>query len=199
MDVPSLWIGIPTVRYALTMERVKTLSPWWQGSRGVELVGSAGGELGYYTAAWGGVRSRIGFFDSPFFAWNEAPLSKVNQKFTTSAEGARILPPFELFAFGGVRPRAIAYNALLQGYPGYKGYAFSAAQVRHTQLEGEAGVSLLIRFGQDRTRGVRVTKVWNAFRTSEFDSPFARTHQWGGYYISTPSAWYPKLTNLLQM
>jgi hypothetical protein len=199
MDVPSLWIGIPTLRYGLTVERAKALSPWWQGSKGFEIVGSAGGELGYYTSAWGGVRSRIGFFDSQFFTWKEAPLSNVSRVPQLSVQSARIPPPFELFAFGGIRPRAIAYNALLQGYPGYKGYAFSAAQVRHTQLEGEAGASVLIRFGQNRTRGVRVTKVWNAFRTSEFDSPFARTHQWGGYYISTPSAWYPRLTNLLQM
>src|SRR5205814_4147990 len=93
-------------------------------------------------------------------------------------------PRIEAFVYAGVRPRVWAYNLLLQGYPGYKGYAFSSSGVRRTQTDGELGVTVASRLGRPRRFGAELTWEFVGRKSPEFVGPKARTHTWGGGFIT---------------
>ncbi len=199
-DVPSVVFGVPTLRYGAMVEHL--WSPRYVDSlrriRWIEFVGGVGGEAGYYTDAYVSARARLGYFSSPFYAFWENPLTvgsilsdKVqflqdsigNQRMATTADTIRprIL---EGYLYAGARPRAWAYNALLQGYPGYRGYAFSRAAVRTFETDGELGGTVLVRIGHERRWSIAGTFELLAEKSPEFISALQRKHAWGGLFIT---------------
>jgi hypothetical protein len=205
MDTPSLIAGEPTIRYGLLYER-RLWGEWLDRYRRredairrvhyVDAVLGAGGEAGYYTDAYLSGRFRLGYFSSPFYAWWQNPLSLgsvLEARAATRAsrrELENILarhsdpPRAEGYIYGGLRPRVWAYNALLQGYPGYKGYAFPRDSVQTFEADGELGASGLVRFCGHRACSVQATWEFDAGKSAEFRSPYQSSHYWGGAFLT---------------
>ena len=194
-DTHSPVFGVLTGRYALGYDRVLRPLTWAQlrgrprgiaplacservsSACAIEVTVNGGGEAGYYTGANAGVRTRFGVFTTPFWAQRMNPLGVGSR-----ASGGTVTP-IEGFLFAGGRARYIAYNALLSGYGAGAGpVRFSDNQVRHDMLEWELGLALLWRYRP--TRSVQVAWVADAGRTPEFRGPRARTHHWGGVYVT---------------
>jgi hypothetical protein len=201
-DVPSLWGGVPTMRYEAFVEH-RLFGPFKSKihcARYAESLIGLGAEAGYYTDAYASARLRLGYFSSPFYAWWQNPLSTGNVLNSESAKpkhkspnlgreectiNPRFKPPkAEAFLYAGVRPRVWAYNLLLQGYPGYKGYAFSSSDVRHTQTDGEVGLTVAARLGSARKSGVELTWELLGHKSAEFVGAKARGHAWGGAFLT---------------
>jgi hypothetical protein len=200
-DTPALWGGIPTLRYEIAAER--RFSPGFiekkQCSRLFEALLGVGGEAGYYTDAYASTRFRLGYFSSPFYSWWQNPLSvgsiivplghvdarEPRSRVTQCVIYEPNLPSrVEGFAYGGIRPRVWAYNALLQGYPGYDGYAFSRSDVSTFEADGELGVSVVARFGPKRKYAAQLSWEYLGMKSPEFEGPRARKHAYGGIFLS---------------
>lgn len=169
--------GEPTLRCALEHERRLVGVRATTMKKHFEATGSAGAELGYYTGLVVGTRARLGAFHSNFWEFSNSPLGGLSR----DASGR---PTWEWFVFGGARGRAIAYNALLEGQFRKNEYEVDRGDLRHFLLEGEVGVSLLGRIGEERRHGLRVTWVAEAFRTQEFQGQHAVFHDWGSLFIT---------------
>ena len=166
--------GEPTALYRVNYERrllgdlsgPNTRKRW-------QLVGGAQGSAGYYTNATLLTSARVGWFVSDF--WEFTP-SATNIATQNLGGGRRHPPRWELAAFGGLRPRVIAYNALLQGQFKSNPHEFSAAEIRRLQLEWELGAAAYVPICR---AGLQI--VWNVYagRTAEFDAAESRTHTWG--------------------
>lgn len=146
-----------------------------------ELVVSGQGELGYYTTAALGVRGRIGVFQSRFYEVRSTPLAGQSRGSLDAVPDA-----IETFVFAGVRERAVIYNALLQGWLGPRSaYTLSAEDIERLYVEGEIGMTTVIRYGPSRRRELRATYTLDAFRGPEFKSTrYAREHHWGGLALA---------------
>ena len=129
--------------------------------------------LGYYTNASLGLNLRLGYFFSRFYEFSSAPLGAVAQ----AVGGQQQNPRAEGFVFFALRPRAIGYNALLQGWlkDGNR-YELSSSQIERLILETQAGVHGALRVGQ--TRYATLTFLINR-RSHEFNTPLARAHWYG--------------------
>ncbi len=207
MDVPSLLVGIPTIRYGYTRQdrlfevhQILGLS----GNRDTGpflLEGSmdTGGELGYYTQGELGLRLRGGLFSSPFWAWSERPLSRGSVKLVKSGvdidsapKSSRQLPRCiqliltcaDGFVYGSARVRATAYNALLQGYPGLTDYHIERSEREYFGFEYEWGVTLSAWWGKRKSKGIQITREVLARRSPEFKGDYRRYHAWGGVYAT---------------
>lgn len=105
----------------------------------------------------------------------------------TSAKVRRFSIRVSLNAFADFMPRAVAYNALLQGWFGQlwpSAHTLDAAHVQHGIMQGDFGVTGNLRFGSNQAHRLTVTRELEAFRTPEFVSPLLRSHHWGGWFIT---------------
>ena len=167
--------GELTALYRVQYERRLLGDPSGPGRKHFQLSG--GGQLaaGYYTNATALLNTRLGWFNSNFWEFSPAATNAGAQNL---GQGEEKVPAWELFLFAGVRPRLIAYNALLQGQFRNSAYTIDAGDVNRAQLEWELGVGTYVPI-------IRSQLIWNAFagRSAEFSGPFARTHTWGSFML----------------
>ena len=179
--------GEPTILLRAQYER--RLTACWSGGCGhPELYGRrffeatmfGEGMVGYYGNVAGGLRARIGWFQSEFWDFDGAPLGSVAQAAgVPEKEGFR--NRFEIFAFGGVQGRLVAWNALLQGQFKSNPYEIAASDVKRALGEFQVGLVTSIPLGQTW----RVGLGWlYAGRSAEFDGPLARTHTYGSAFLT---------------
>jgi hypothetical protein len=173
--------GEPTLRYGLLLERrmVDARAADWAR---FDLKGVGRLDLGYYTGASLGFAFRAGAFHTPFWAYNTAPINGTNQAVPSVAsppEASSSSGGFELYLFGALRGRAVAYNALLRG------------QFRHSvvRLNDSEGLPLLYEFEVGATaswKGFGFTYMPFAGRSPEFRAGLPlRHHLWTSFFV-----WY---------
>lgn len=144
-----------------------------------EVVGGVEGGAGYWTSAAGSIGTRVGAFTSDFWEFPSGTASPaVGQQRAPAAGGRR----WDVFAFALVRPRLVAYNALLQGQ-----FRDSIHTVRPRRVlgESEGGVGLSLPLGRYQVQAVMQLVQW---RTADFVGPKARRYSWGtvGVLVSRP-------------
>lgn len=168
--------GEPTFMYAVAYEAQMQglLRPreWNRYKKAFEATWGWQGSVGYYTELDGALTARLGMFGTSFWEFRSNPMSGANK-----APGEF---PLDLFAFGALRPRAMLYNALLQGQVRHSEVRFSFSEVEHFGVEFDAGAEIGWRFGAHR---LSATAVWPAGRSNEYRGPNARTHTWGSLFI----------------
>ena len=157
----------------------------------------ANGTVGYQTHAGIGAAVRVGRRQSPWWIANgdlQTTLNTHAPLLTLQAPaGARVAAPavasvsapgsaptersWELYGFGVVRLRAVGYNMLLQGAPWRTDpVTLPSSQLSRGIGEFQGGVV-------GGWRGVNLVFSVSG-RTTEFSGPFARSHLWGGLYLS---------------
>lgn len=191
-DVPSVVVGMPTARYALTRSRRHVArGPWLGRAAGTgpytfDAATDVTGELGYYTSVAKGVRVRLGYFSTPFWAWKQDPLNMGSR--TLGSGNARCFPVLlfclDGFVYGGVRGRATAYNMLLQGYPGHRGHRIPWLDQNHFGYEITTGGALTFWSSREQTCGLQVTYEALGHRSAEYKGEFKRPHSWGGAFLT---------------
>lgn len=187
MDVPSLWLGIPTARYSFTRSTLLADVPTFTNSQShvLDVAQDWTGEIGYYTDATMGLRARVGLFSVPFWAWRQDPLTIGSRNIGPGKVCINLLIACaDAFLYGGAKVRAIAYNALLQGYPGYTGYHIPWSQRKYTGTEIETGIAATFSWGKDHARGVQAVFEMFAHRSAEYAGPLQHAHTWGGIFLT---------------
>lgn len=170
--------GEPTLRYGLTAERLLLDVPSAEGAW-FDLKGLGRLDLGYYTGAAAGLAFRAGLIRSPFWSYNTAPLNGQNQLVPALASEAGAADGLEAFLFGGLRGRAVAYNAMLQGQLRQSAVRLTDSQVFPLLYEFEVGVSASFR-------GFGLTYTAFAGRSPELNAGAPlRHHLWASLYL-----WY---------
>lgn len=143
-----------------------------------QVVGAVEGGLGYQTAAAASISARAGWFTSEFWEFPRGVASP--------AVGQQVrhpgLPRWDLFGFAVLRPRVVAYDAMLQGQ-----FRDSVHTVTPRRLlgewEGGVGISIPARAFQ-----LHVVVQLAQGRTSDYVGPRARAYTWGtvGLFVSRP-------------
>ncbi|HEU4365580.1 MAG TPA: lipid A-modifier LpxR family protein [Candidatus Krumholzibacteria bacterium] len=163
--------GEPTARFGASYQRLTVNKRYadfsWKGE----------GNLGYYTNVAAGALTRLGWIDTPFWMFDPAPLVAVNEARETADRMRRGTRGWEAYAFAGGRCRLVAYNAMLQGQFRESVHTLDPSQIERVLFEFETG----IRAGY---RGWSVTWVTGAGRSPEHRLPEARSHYWGGIFVS---------------
>ncbi len=160
--------GEPTALYRASYERRllgdesgPDVRKHWQA------VGGAQASVGYYTNVSLLSSARLGWFSSEFWEFSPGAMGLATQNLGL---GKRRRPQWELFLYGGARPRVVAYNALLQGQ-----FRSSVHTVKPRRLvaEWEGGVAAFVPF-------IRTQVIWQIGqgRSPEFQGS-RRTHTWG--------------------
>ncbi|HVE86918.1 MAG TPA: lipid A-modifier LpxR family protein [Myxococcales bacterium] len=171
--------GEPTLRYGLTVERLLVDARAPGGAARFDLKGLGRLDLGYYTGAAAGLAFRAGVVRSPFWSYNTAPLNGQNQMVPAVAATPEQLGSLEVYLFGGLRGRAVGYNALLQGQLRPSVVAMSDSQVFRLLYELEVGATASFR-------GWGVTYMPFAGRSPELTAGLPLRHQiWTSIYL-----WY---------
>ena len=160
--------GEPTALYRASYERRlfgdesgPDVRKHWQ------VVGGAMASVGYYTNLSLLSTARVGWFSSEFWEFSPGAMGLANQNL---GHGKRRKPNWELFLYGGTRPKVVAYNAMLQGQ-----FRESAHTVTPRRLvaEWEGGIAAFVPW-------IRTQLVWQVAqgRSPEFEGS-RRTHTWG--------------------
>ncbi len=173
--------GEPTLLYRATVERLAFGDAPNPGER-KHLQGTVGlqGSAGYYTNIAALATVRAGWFQSEFWEFGGGGSSGTasgvgNQRLAAAAPHRR-----EAYLFGGVRPRLVVYNALLQGQFRQSAHSFSSGEVERTVLEFDGGVAVTIPIRR-HALGVVLTATG---RTPEHRAELRRTHRWGSVLIT---------------
>lgn len=160
--------GEPTVLYRAGYDRRlagdesgPVVRKHWQA------VGGWQASAGYYTNVALLGSARLGWFNSEFWEFSPGAMGLATQNLGL---GKRRRPRWELFLYGGVRPRLVAYNALLQGQ--FRSSVHTVTP-RRAVAEWEGGVAAFIP-------AIRTQIVYQFAqgRSPEFQNA-ARTHTWG--------------------
>jgi hypothetical protein len=134
---------------------------------------SGGGEasVGYYTNIGALSRARLGWFSSDFWEFSPNASQNGNQNL---GSGSRRRPTWELFAFGGLRPKLVGYNALMQGQ-----FRESVHTVTPRRLvaEWEGGVAAFIPFIR-----TQIVAQFAQGRSPEYKGS-DRSHAWGSILV----------------
>jgi hypothetical protein len=135
-----------------------------------EVLGAMAGEAGYSVSASAEVAVRVGAFTSEFWEFPRGVGgAAVGQQAPVDAGERR----WDLLAFAVIRPRAVAYDALLQGQ--FRRSVFTVP-VRHGLLEWEGGVGGSIPIGSHQ---LQVVVQIAQGRTADYVGPKARDYTWG--------------------
>jgi Uncharacterized protein conserved in bacteria (DUF2219) len=160
--------GEPTALYRVGYQRhlagarsARTRKHW-------QVTGGLEGSVGYQTNAAGSVSARVGAFTSDFWEFSSG-----TQSFGVGQQhpGAAGAPRWDLFAFGVVRPRLVAYNALLQGQ--FRD-SVHTVPIRHLVGEWEGGVAVSLPMGAYR---LQTLVQFAQGRSTEFVVRKARWYQ----------------------
>lgn len=171
--------GEPTLRYGLLLEHrmVDARAADWAR---FDFKGVGRLDLGYYTGASVGFAFRAGLFHTPFWAYSTAPINGTNQAVPSVASPPEALGSSgqpELYLFGALRGRAVAYNVLLRGQ-------FRESVVRLNDTEE---LPLLYEFEVGATaswKGWGITYMPFAGRSPEFKAGLPlRHHIWTSIYV----------------
>ncbi len=147
------------------------------------------GNLGYYTNLGGGVKVRAGRIMSSPFGERQAinttkafPRSRARSASATEDDRGSH-PSWELYGWGGLGGYVWAYNALFQGQfrdsdvtMGFSPRPPSHSTLRRVTGEWQAGVTFAVKW-------LSLSYV-RSEHTRLFDGPNARTHGWGGLYLT---------------
>jgi hypothetical protein len=158
--------GEPTALYRVAYEKLLVGTAQPNVRKHVQLSGGLVGSVGYYTNVNAILNARLGAFNSNFWEFRPDAMNSQNQ----NLEGGRP-KGWELFVFGGVRPRFNIYNALLQGQ--FRESVYTVG-IKRATVEWDLGAAAFIP-------ALRMQISWNvlAGRTSEFEGTQPRTHTWG--------------------
>jgi hypothetical protein len=160
--------GEPTALYKVSYERRLAgdesgpdVRKHWQ------VVGGGQGSVGYYTNAALLGSARLGWFTSEFWEFSPSAMNIATQNLGL---GKRRKSRWELFLYSGLRPRVVAYNAMLQGQ--FRSSVHTVSP-RRLVAEWEGGLAGFVPF-------IRTQLIWQFAqgRSPEFDRS-ARTHTWG--------------------
>jgi hypothetical protein len=162
--------GEPTARYRTVYQRRLAGDGTFGGRKHWQVVGGIEGSVGYDTAAAGEISGRLGAFTSEFWQFPRGLTSPAVGQTDEPTPGAR---RWDLFAFGVVRPRVVAYNALLQGQ--FRRSVFTVTP-RHLLGEWEGGVGASLPAGPLQ---LQVVIQLAQGRTADFVGPKARNYTWG--------------------
>ncbi len=173
--------GEPTLLYRATVERLVYGDPPNPGARKhLQVTAGLQGSAGYYTNLAALLTARAGAFQSEFWEFGTGGSSGTasgvaNQRLAPSTEHRH-----ELYAFIGMRPRVVAYNALLQGQFRESVHTLPSRDVEHLLLELDAGIALTIPIRR-HALGVVFTA---SGRTPEHRRALRRTHRWGSVLLT---------------
>jgi len=162
--------GEPTALYRVAyQQQIAGDGPGPNIRKHFQLVAGGEASAGYYTNVAATASARLGFFTTDFWQFTPNGTNVANQ-----AYGQTATPRWEAFIFAGLRPRVVAYNALLQGQFRKSVYTVTP---RRFLAEFDLGVGVYIPFAHMRL-------TWDAFagRTAEFTTT-RRTHTWGSYQL----------------
>jgi len=170
--------GEPTALYRVGYERRLLGAESDDTSRKhFQLTGGLAASAGYYTNVNALTNVRVGWFTTNFWAFTPSAMIVGNQ----IAGGTEKRSTWELFLFGGARPKLNLYNALLQGQ--FRDSVYTVG-IKPATLEWDLGVAAYIPL-------LRTQLSWNALtgRTPEFKGS-TRSHNWGSivlsYAVKTP-------------
>jgi len=135
-----------------------------------QLVGAVDGSLGYYTAASGAISWRVGAFTSDFWEFPRGVASPAVGQQDEPAAGVR---RWDLFTFGALRPKVVAYNALVQGQ--FRRSVFTVPP-RHVLGEWEGGLGGSLPAGPFQ---LQVVIQLAQGRTADYVGPRASRYTWG--------------------
>ena len=143
-----------------------------------ELVGGADGQAGYSVSASAEVAARVGAFTSEFWEFSRGVGGSPAGPQARAEPG---VPRWDVMAFAVVRPRVVAYDALLQGQ--FRRSVFTVP-VRHVLAEWEGGVGLSFPLGSQQ--GQLVVQFAQG-RSADYVGPRAQPYTWGtvGLFLST--------------
>ena len=167
--------GEPTALYRVGYERRLLGAVSDDNSRKhFQLSGGLAASAGYYTNVNALTNVRVGWFTTNFWAFTPSAMSVGNQV----AGGTEKRSTWELFLFGGARPKLNFYNALLQGQFTDSVYTVG---IKPATLEWDLGVAAYIPL-------LRTQLSWNALtgRTPEFKGS-TRSHNWGSIVLTYAS------------
>ena len=162
--------GEPTALYRMGYEQRLAGDGAFGRRKHWQLVGAVEGSVGYYTAAAGEISGRVGAFTSEFWEFPRGLASLAVGHQDEPAPGVR---RWDLFAFGVVRPRVVAYNALVQGQ--FRRSVFTVTP-RHLLGEWEGGLGSSLPIGPLRFQ--LVIQLAQG-RTADYVGPKARHYTWG--------------------
>ncbi len=156
--------GEPTLRLRVAHSRYLAGQPGrW------DLAGTLDLSLGYQTNASAGLALRAGLLGSPFWSLPYDPINRGN-----------FVPAFgddELYLWGALRGRAVAYDALLQGQFRDSPVTYGGEDLRRLVLDAGLGVT-------GSWRGVQLTVAANLKTAELARGQGDRTHWWGGIYLT---------------
>lgn len=135
-----------------------------------EILGGLAGEAGYVVSASAEVAARVGAFSSEFWEFPRGIGGAAVGQQAPVAEGQR---RWDLVLFAVVRPRAVAYDALLQGQ--FRRSVFTVP-ARHGLIEWEGGIGGSIPMG---THQLQIVVQLAQGRTADYIGPKASAYTWG--------------------
>lgn len=162
--------GEPTARYTLARQQLLVANP----SSTIDIKTTVQGSVGYLTEASVGISARIGRFFSPW--WSAAPEQTGYLGAPLPVELSRSAP--EVYVLAGVRLKARAYNAFLQGQFRHSDVTYSASEVE--PVIGEAWVGVVTQIG-----GQTQASYLLNYQTQEIKAgPAARSALWGALQLT---------------
>ncbi len=167
--------GEPTAKYAVSGQWTLARNYNLKGF-GYELKSSAEASAGYLTGLNVGISGRLGKINTPWWSFNPHQAEYIHL-------GTPIVTPTnksqskEIYLFGGVNIRYVAYNAILQGQFRDSEVTFSRSELE--PFIGEAFIGILKQFPY----GISLSFIIRG-RTEAIKGSNARRPIWGGLIIS---------------
>jgi hypothetical protein len=162
--------GEPTARYTLARQQLLVAN----ASSTVDIKTTVQGSVGYLTEASVGLSARVGRFSSPW--WSAAPEQTDYLGAPLPVEMSRSAP--EVYMLAGVRLKARAYNAFLQGQFRHSDVTYSSTELE--PVIGEAWIGIATQIG-----GQTQASYLLNYQTQEIkDGPAARSALWGAVQLT---------------
>jgi hypothetical protein len=162
--------GEPTARYTLARHYLVVANP----SGNVDVKATVQGSVGYLTETSAALTMRFGRFDTPW--WSFAPELTDYIAAPVPVDARRSRP--EVYMFAGVRVKARAYNAFLQGQFRHSDVKYSFDELEPVLAEAWVG------FATQLFEQTQVSYTLN-YQTAEIrKGPAARDYVWGAVQLS---------------
>ena len=162
--------GEPTARYTLARHYLLVADP----SGMIDVKATVQGSVGYLTETSAAVTMRFGRFDTPWWGFAPELTDYIAAPVPVDSRSARA----EMYMYAGVRVKARAYNAFLQGQFRQSDVRYSFDEVEPVLAEAWIGFVTQL-FGQ-----TQVSYTLN-YQTAEIrKGPAARDYFWGAVQLS---------------
>ncbi len=180
-NTPSGWDhqisegGEPTFQYSLSRQSLLT-SNFQEAATEYEVKYNLAASVGYITETSIALSGRWGIINTPWWSFTPENVDYASQPAPVIGDSVRE-GVTELFLWGGVKLRARAYNAFLQGQFRDSDVTFASDEIRHLLAEGWLGLTQEIR-------NYRLSYVVR-YQSKEIKSGAgARAPVWGGLIFS---------------